>query len=89
MSKIRIDDITYSWLSRDEKDLTKFANVTNIRITPIQSIFSMVTGLMNLTVTFLSPVEVSTTMSCQSRSLLRINSLPTGSNNPSHFLTYL
>ena len=36
-----------------------YANVTNVRVTPTQTIFSMVAGPMNVTLTFLSPVEVS------------------------------
>ena len=35
------------------------SNVTNIQITPTRSIFVMKAGPMNVTVTFLSPVEVS------------------------------
>ena len=34
--------------------------VTGIQITPTQTVFTIVTGPMNLTVTFLSPIEVRT-----------------------------
>ena len=56
--KIRVDGLAYSWMGQyDVQNST--ANVTDIKITPTRSIFYMQAGPMNLTVTFLSPVEVS------------------------------
>ena len=55
--KIKIDGVTYTWMGHD-LDST-IANVTNIQLTPTRSIYTMQTGPMNLTATFLSPIEVS------------------------------
>ena len=56
--KIRIDGTTYAWLGQDGIDNAS-ATVTDFQITPTRSIFAMQAGPMNLTVTFLSPIEVS------------------------------
>lgn len=55
--KIRVDNITYQWLGADLKPPFT-GNITNIQVTPTRSIFTMKTGPMNVTVTFLSPIEV-------------------------------
>lgn len=55
---IRVNGTTYKWLGNDLTGADIAANVTNIQITPTRSIFVMTAGLMNVTVTFLSPVEV-------------------------------
>ena len=58
---IRVDNISYSWLGvnapRTNPNLT--LPVTNVQITPTRSIYVMTAGPMNITVTFLSPIEVS------------------------------
>ena len=46
---------TYQWMGHDGAGI---ANVTNIQITPTRSVFVMQAGPMNITITFLSPVEV-------------------------------
>ena len=58
--RIRVNGTTYQWLGDDSGPLGTdgIANVTNIQITPTRSIFVMQTGPMNVTITFLSPVEV-------------------------------
>ncbi|KAJ8483513.1 hypothetical protein ONZ51_g4651 [Trametes cubensis] len=56
--KIRVDGQTYSWLG-DDYGPPFVANVTNVQITPTRSIFVMQAGPMNVTVTFLSPIEPS------------------------------
>ncbi|KAI0358680.1 DUF1793-domain-containing protein [Trametes cingulata] len=54
--KIRVDGQTYSWMGQDYAPPLA-ANVTNVQITPTRSIFVMQAGPMNVTVTFLSPIE--------------------------------
>ena len=46
---------TYLWMGDDG---TGLANITNVQITPTRTIFVMRAGPMNVTITFLSPVEV-------------------------------
>ena len=54
--KIRVNGTTYQWMGKNGTSIS--ANVTNVQITPTRSIFVMQAGPMNVTVTFLSPVEV-------------------------------
>lgn len=54
--KIRVNGTTYQWMGQNGTSIS--ANVTNVQITPTRSIFVMQAGPMNVTVTFLSPVEV-------------------------------
>ena len=54
--KIRVNGTTYKWLGMDGSGTP--ANVTNIQITPTRSIFVLQAGPMNVTITFLSPIEV-------------------------------
>ena len=56
--RIRVDGTTYQWMGHDASGVSGNANVTNIQITPTRSIFVMQAGPMNMTITFLSPVEV-------------------------------
>ena len=53
-----MDGTTYRWMGNDASGVSGNANVTNIQITPTRSIFVMQAGPMNITITFLSPVEV-------------------------------
>ncbi|KAI1795669.1 hypothetical protein LXA43DRAFT_991614 [Ganoderma leucocontextum] len=53
--KIRVNGTTYKWLGQDATGTP--ANVTNVQITPTRSIFVMQAGPMNVTVTFLTPIE--------------------------------
>ncbi|PIL35943.1 hypothetical protein GSI_01603 [Ganoderma sinense ZZ0214-1] len=53
--KIRVNGTAYKWMGQDDR--SKSASVTNIQITPTRSIFVIQAGPMNLTVTFLSPIE--------------------------------
>ena len=55
---IRVNGTTYKWMGNDPASNKTSAKVTNIQITPTRSIFVMEAGPMNVTVTFLSPVEV-------------------------------
>ncbi|KAI0354924.1 hypothetical protein OH77DRAFT_1425524 [Trametes cingulata] len=52
---IRIDGHKYTWLGEDDNP----ASVNNVQITPTRTIYAMQAGPMNLTVTFLSPIEPS------------------------------
>ncbi|KAM5545433.1 hypothetical protein V8D89_000471 [Ganoderma adspersum] len=54
---IRVNGTTYKWLGNDPAASNTSAKVTNIQISPTRSIFVMEAGPMNVTVTFLSPVE--------------------------------
>ncbi|TBU41779.1 hypothetical protein BD309DRAFT_964560 [Dichomitus squalens] len=54
--KIRVDGTTYKWLGNDPNGGAP-ANVTNVQFTPTRTIFVMQAGPMNLTVTFLTPIE--------------------------------
>ncbi|KAI8993903.1 DUF1793-domain-containing protein [Trametes punicea] len=56
--KIRVDGQTYAWMGQDYAPPFT-ANVTNVQITPTRSIFTMQAGPMNVTITFLSPIEPS------------------------------
>ncbi|KAI1795667.1 hypothetical protein LXA43DRAFT_731775 [Ganoderma leucocontextum] len=53
--KIRVNGVTYTWMGQD--GVGTAANITNIQVTPTRSIFVMQAGPMNVTVTFLTPVE--------------------------------
>lgn len=52
---MRIDNTTYQWLG--EPGFTP-ANLTNIQLTPTCTIFEMQAGPVNLTITYLMPIEV-------------------------------
>nr|VWP00989.1 Uncharacterized protein [Ganoderma boninense] len=53
--KIRVNGTTYKWMGEDNTGTA--ATVTNIQVTPTRTIFVLHAGPMNVTVTFLSPVE--------------------------------
>ncbi|PIL35879.1 hypothetical protein GSI_01539 [Ganoderma sinense ZZ0214-1] len=53
--KIRVNGTTYKWLGMDGSGTP--ANVTNVQVTPTRTIFVMQAGPMNVTITFLSPIE--------------------------------
>ncbi|KAM5540211.1 hypothetical protein V8D89_006030 [Ganoderma adspersum] len=57
--RIRVNGTTYQWLGDDSGPLgtSGIANVTYVQITPTRSIVVMQTGPMQVTITFLSPVE--------------------------------
>ncbi|PIL35880.1 hypothetical protein GSI_01540 [Ganoderma sinense ZZ0214-1] len=55
--KIRVNGTTYKWMGQDTTGTA--ATVTNIQVTPTRTIFVLQAGPMNVTVTFLSPVEPS------------------------------
>ncbi|KAM5540216.1 hypothetical protein V8D89_006035 [Ganoderma adspersum] len=55
--RIRVNGTSYQWLGSDSSGVSGNANVTNVQITPTRSIFIMQAGPMNITITFLSPVE--------------------------------
>ncbi len=52
-----MDEVTYSWMG-DDGIWNSTAIVVDIQITPTRSIFVMQAGPMNVTVTYLSPIEV-------------------------------
>ena len=56
MGAIRIDGTSYIFLGIRDQNVSK---IENIQITPTRTIYVMTAGPMNLTVTFLSPIEVS------------------------------
>ena len=58
---IRVDNFSYAWLGLDapRSNSSLTIPVTNVQITPTRSIYVMTAGPMNLTVTFLSPIEVN------------------------------
>lgn len=54
---MRVDGLTYSLMGQyDAKNET--ANFTDMKVTPTRSIFYLQAGPMNVTVTFLTPIEV-------------------------------
>ncbi|KAM5540214.1 hypothetical protein V8D89_006033 [Ganoderma adspersum] len=55
--RIRVNGTTYQWMGHDGEGISGSTNVTNIQITPTRSLFVMQAGQMNITITFLSPVE--------------------------------
>ncbi|RPD57640.1 DUF1793-domain-containing protein [Lentinus tigrinus ALCF2SS1-6] len=55
---IRVDGATFQWMGQDSI-ADGNATVTDIQITPTRSVFFMQAGPLNLTVTFLSPIEPS------------------------------
>ncbi|KAI0645886.1 hypothetical protein C8Q79DRAFT_911239 [Trametes meyenii] len=57
---VRVDGQTYLWTGMDTPAVGDHsANTTHTRITPTRSIFTMQAGPMNLTITYLSPIEPS------------------------------
>ncbi|RPD54725.1 hypothetical protein L226DRAFT_560384 [Lentinus tigrinus ALCF2SS1-7] len=56
--RMRVDGVTYSWMGSDQI-WNNTATVVSTQITPTRSIFVMQAGPMNVTVTFLSPIEPS------------------------------
>ncbi|KAI0335019.1 hypothetical protein GY45DRAFT_1367055 [Cubamyces sp. BRFM 1775] len=56
---IRVDNQTYAWMGGNFYTPPLSANVTDVRITPTRTIFVVQAGPMNVTVTFLSPIEPS------------------------------
>ncbi|KAM5534565.1 hypothetical protein V8D89_011769 [Ganoderma adspersum] len=55
VGKIRVNGTAYKWMGHDDR--STIPAVTNTQITPTRSIFVMRAGPMNVTVTFLSPIE--------------------------------
>ena len=53
-----MDGTTYQWMGADPAAMSRDASFTNVQLTPTRSIFVMQAGPMNITITFLSPVEV-------------------------------
>ena len=55
-----VDDEVYTWLGDPGETLpaSKHANLTDVQITPTRTILSFTVGPVDLTVTFLSPIEV-------------------------------
>ena len=86
--KIRVNGTTYKWLGMDETGTP--ANVTNVQVTPTRTLFVMQAGPMNVTITFLSPVEVRSSLAftfrCLSQALDGTVSPTTGSSSRFHFL---
>ncbi|KAH9942459.1 uncharacterized protein BXZ73DRAFT_88030 [Epithele typhae] len=54
--KIRVDGTAYAWLGADRIPANQ-SIVNNVQITPTRTIYVMQAGPMNVTVTFLSPIE--------------------------------
>ena len=53
----RIDGIAYQWLGRPDPAY-RTAKLSNSRVTPTQTVFTYIAGPAEVTVTFLSPIEV-------------------------------
>lgn len=65
---VRVDDKTYIWTGENNfPSLPEYfaANLTSIQITPTRTIFIMQAGPMNVTITYLSPIEVRNPVSHQ------------------------
>ena len=80
-------------MGADPAAMSRDATFTNVQITPTRSIFVMQAGPMNITITFLSPVEVrrsilSNDITSPSQDTGTI-SPTTGSSNQFHFHTCL
>ncbi|TFK86748.1 hypothetical protein K466DRAFT_492211 [Polyporus arcularius HHB13444] len=56
--RIRVDGVTFSWMGSDTI-WNNTADVLDIQITPTRTIFFMQAGPLNVTVTYLSPIEPS------------------------------
>lgn len=54
---VRIDGTTYKWLG--SSPLANTTNLTAKEITPTRTILTVQAGPMDLTITFLTPIEVS------------------------------
>ncbi|KZT10711.1 uncharacterized protein LAESUDRAFT_643898 [Laetiporus sulphureus 93-53] len=54
---IRIDNETYRWLGAYDGPLA--TNLTSVQVTPTRTIYSVQAGRMDLTITFLTPIEPS------------------------------
>lgn len=67
LGRLRVDGVTYSWLGAALVWSDSVANITDVQITPTRSIFVMKAGPMNVTVEFLSPIEVSPAYAKRSR----------------------
>ncbi len=70
--KIRVDQTTYVWMGQDGIG-NGSAVVTDVQITPTRSLFVMQAGPMNLTITFLSPIEVRRLLTYATHSRLKVN----------------
>ncbi|EMD35396.1 hypothetical protein CERSUDRAFT_66560 [Gelatoporia subvermispora B] len=55
----RIDNITYEWLGNSTNPPGSAVKLTSIQLTPTRTITSVLAGPMNLTITYLSPIEPS------------------------------
>lgn len=55
---IRIDGINYRWLGANDAEETTSCDLTARQTTPTRTILQYKAGSMNLTVTYLSPIEV-------------------------------
>ncbi len=53
-----MDGVTFSWMGSDAI-WNNTADVLDIQITPTRTIFFMQAGPLNVTVTYLSPIEVT------------------------------
>lgn len=56
---MRVDEnSTYMWLGDPSNVAQERAILTDVRITPTRTILNLTAGLMDLKITFLSPIEV-------------------------------
>lgn len=56
---VRVDGKTYLWTGQTETTIEAFsANLSAVRITPTRTIFVLQAGPINVTITYLSPIEV-------------------------------
>ena len=88
---VRVDGLTYSFLGAVIPSiLNGTVNLTSHTVTPTRTVVTGQAGPLQVNLTFLNPIEVrihvSITFNVYKRIIL---SLEIGSNNPSHFHTWL
>jgi len=55
---VRVDDVTYSVMGDERASVNGTANLTDIVITPTQTVVTSQVGPMQVNLTFLNPIEV-------------------------------
>ena len=58
LALVRVDGVTYSFVDYGSQFFNDTVNLTNVVVTPTQTIVSAQAGPMHVNLTFLSPIEV-------------------------------
>ena len=58
LALVRVDGVTYSFVDSGSQALNDTVNLTNVVVTPTQTIVSAQAGPMQVNLTFLNPIEV-------------------------------